>query len=114
MRRHTLLRTVFALALLIVLLLALAPTPDTVQVIDQQDKLGHFLVFLVLGLLGLAAWPKHTRAVIVALLSYGLLMELAQSFTDHRHGDPWDWLADAIGVASAWLISRMRAQVRSQ
>ena len=25
-------------------------------------------------------------------------MEVAQSFTTHRVGDPWDWLADAVGL----------------
>jgi len=112
LHRHTTLRIAFALALAIIFLLALTPTPDTAQVIEQQDKFGHFFVFLLLGLLGLAAWPQRPYTVIVALLSYGLLMELAQSLTDHRHGDPWDWIADALGVASAWLIARLRAKVR--
>ncbi len=25
-------------------------------------------------------------------------MELAQSQTSHRFGDPWDWVADAVGL----------------
>lgn len=114
MRTRTLLRVVFLVALVVIFVFALAPAPDTAQVIDHQDKFEHLLVFLLLGLLGLAAWPQHPRSVIVALLSYGLLMELAQSFTEHRQGDPWDGLADALGVAGAWWITHLRARMRAQ
>ena len=37
-------------------------------------------------------------APMLGLMVYGAAMEVAQSFTAHRVGDPWDWLADAVGL----------------
>ena len=44
------------------------------------------------------AWPQQPLAIALGLLVYGAAMEVAQSFTTHRFGDPWDWLADAVGL----------------
>ena len=55
-------------------------------------------------LLTQAGWygvPRHVfvlASIALGLLAYGAAMEVAQSFTAHRVGDPWDWLADAVGL----------------
>ena len=46
----------------------------------------------------LRAQPQQPLAIALGLLVYGAAMEVAQSFTVHRFGDPWDWLADAAGL----------------
>lgn len=74
--------------------------------IEHGDKWLHFAAYFGLGLLGLLAWPRHTLAVCVVLLSHGALVEIAQSMTSHRMGDLWDWLADSLGVLAAWTVYR--------
>ena len=93
-----LLRFVFVVSLLAVFWLALLPAPDVVKLVSWQDKIEHAVLFAGLALLALAAWPQQPLAIALGLLVYGAAMEVAQSFTTHRFGDPWDWLADAVGL----------------
>jgi len=101
---RTLFRLFFVAALAMVFLLALLPSPDLPAIVEGQDKVGHFIVFLLLTWLGLFAWPNHAFAVCASMLLYGVAIEVAQSFTTYRHGDPWDWVADALGVAVGLLL----------
>ena len=93
-----LLRFVFVSSLFAVFWLALLPAPDVVKLVSWQDKIEHAVLFAALALLALAAWPQRPLAIALGLLAYGAAMEVAQSFTAHRFGDPWDWLADAVGL----------------
>jgi VanZ family protein len=68
------------------------------QVFDIWDKAQHAMGFATLALAGRLAYPKALRGVVLGLLIYGALIELAQSATGWRYGDVQDWLADAIGV----------------
>jgi VanZ family protein len=112
---RTMMRAAFIGALLLAFLIALLPTPSTPTLIDEQDKVGHFAAFLALALLGLIAWPARPVTIVVAMLLYGGAMELAQSLTTYRQGDPWDWLADALGVGAAVVIHLIwqKLQIRS-
>lgn len=104
------LRAAFIAALAACFWLAVQPAPDIVVLFSWQDKVEHALLFLALGLLGLAAWPARPAAIVATLLIYGAAMEVAQSFTDYRFGDPWDWLADAIGTLAALPLLRLLPQ----
>jgi len=101
------LRAAFLVALLLAFVVALLPVPATPELVAGQDKLGHFAAFVALGLLGLSAWPARPGAVFVTLLAYGYAIEAAQSLTAHRTGDVWDWLADALGAATALVLHRI-------
>ena len=105
------LRLVFWAALVAVLVLSLAPVPAGHMMFSWQDKLEHAIAFLALGVLGHMAWADRWRRVALGLLSYGALIEVAQSLTAHRMGDGWDWLADAVGVGLASLIFCCRRRV---
>ncbi len=100
----------FFTALVAVFWLALLPAPDIVQIVSWQDKVEHTLLFAALALLGLAGWPHGALALGIGLLAYGAAMEVAQSFTGYRVGDPLDWLADVIGVAILLPISLRNAR----
>lgn len=103
----------FATATLVVFTLAMIPLPDELTVFSFQDKVEHGLSFLVLMLMGHAAWPLHARRIAGGLVAYGLLIEICQhTLTTNRVGDPWDWLADSLGVLAACLIldARRRRQ----
>ncbi|TAH50911.1 MAG: hypothetical protein EYC67_02335 [Betaproteobacteria bacterium] len=91
-------RLLFIIALPLVFWLALRPAPDIVQIVSWQDKLEHALLFAALALLGRAGWHRRSGTLVLGLLAYGAAMEVAQSFTPWRVGDPLDWLADAIGL----------------
>jgi VanZ family protein len=98
------LAVLFILALVAGFVVALLPTPHAVDLGDGRDKWAHFLAFFAFALFGFTVWPARIPSVFVGLLIYGLAMELAQSVTAHRMGDPLDWLADAAGALSAWLV----------
>lgn len=108
---RTLLRLLFLLALPAVFWLALMPVPEVAKLFSWQDKVEHALLFAGLALLGWLAWPNRPWLIVIGLLAYGGAMEVAQSLTTHRMGDPWDWLADAIGLL-ALLPFALRAQRR--
>lgn len=111
---HRLLRASFVLALGAVFVLALLPAPDLGKFVSWQDRIEHALLFLVLALWGLAAWPRRTAAVAVGLLAYGVAMEVAQSFTTYRQGDIWDVAADALGVGVGVSVVLALAQRRQR
>ena len=89
------------LLLLSVGFLALHPTPPA-AISSGWDKLNHVLAFAALswsGYLGLAASSRRTWPMIVGLLAFGALIELAQLIIPGRAGEWADLLADAIGTA---------------
>lgn len=70
--------------------------PDIVNV----DKVGHALVFGLLGTLAARAMaPERWWLGAVLASAYGLGDEFRQSFTPGRSVDAWDWLADTVGAA---------------
>jgi VanZ family protein len=74
-------------------------------VLSFWDKAQHTLGFLALAWLA-AVSGEHWRRITLGLLAWGALIEGLQSLTTWRHGDAWDWLADAVGVALAWVLYR--------
>lgn len=106
-------QSLFALALIAIFTLSLMPLPQASMQFDQQDKFEHLTAFAGLCLLGLAGWPRRPVGLSVGLLAYGLLIELAQSFTPHRQADAWDWLADALGIVAGLAIRRWLDQRRA-
>jgi VanZ family protein len=113
-RLRTALRAAFLVALLLAFTVALLPAPAMPELIAGQDKIGHFAAFAALGLLGFSAWPARPGTVFVALLAYGYAIEVAQSLTTHRTGDASDWLADAAGAGTAFVVHRMWQKAKSR
>lgn len=94
-----LLRGLFVTALVTIFILAMIPLPEAFSVFSFQDKLEHCASFVVLMLMGWAGGPRHARPIAIGLVLYGLLIEVCQDqFTLNRVGDPWDLLADTVGV----------------
>lgn len=106
-----LLKSAFIAAVLVVFALTMMPLPEMTQVVSSQDKFEHAIAFLVLMLLGAGGWPGQLGRVAVGLSAYGLLIEICQhTLTTNRFGDPWDWVADSVGVAIGWLLVRRAAR----
>lgn len=80
-----------------------APMPA----LTYRDKIEHFSVYALLGILILQALPlrlhgppRWLTAFAIASL-FGLLDETLQHFNPARTGDPLDWLADSLGALLA-------------
>lgn len=81
------------------------------------DKLAHFGAYAVLGVL--LAYGQHRAGVsfVGAVLiggAVGAADELLQSTVPGRHGDPADWLADALGVAAGVLFFHLWRRARER
>jgi VanZ family protein len=80
--------------------------------IAHIDKVKHLLAFGALGFA--AALAGHNQSlrlqrVMLALLAYGLFIEVVQSYLPSRRGDWQDLLADAAGIALGMtLVAALR------
>jgi VanZ family protein len=94
-----------------ILVMSLAPSSVPLPT-TGWDKANHALGFAVLGLLGQRAWPGRTPVILTALLAYGGLIELLQSFTPDRSAEAIDLLADwvglVLGAGLAFVLERLR------
>ncbi len=107
--RPTIWRGLFLVALLAITSLALMPKPPTTASLGW-DKANHLAAFAALTLLAHWGWPKlRWSGLWLALLAYGVLIEVAQSLTPNRSADAVDVLADAIGIGLAQLFAVLLA-----
>lgn len=93
------LRVLLLAALSVLALKSIAPAqpmPD----LDHMDKILHMGAYALLTGLVLAAMPKMRRRTVLILCSgYGILMELAQGFSNlGRTGSILDVAANTIGI----------------
>lgn len=82
-----------------------------------NDKVMHVLIFVVLGSLWHLGFGNATSTRLlgfVALAAYGALIEVLQGMTPVRSADPWDWLADTLGLVIAQLLSQPFQKWRRQ
>lgn len=94
-------RWAFWLCLLVVLVLALLP-PTRLMPSTGWDKANHALAFAVLAVLGCLSYPGRTARVLLGIFAYGGLIEVLQSLTGYRTGEPIDLVADAVGLGLGW------------
>ncbi|MCW7551419.1 VanZ family protein [Endozoicomonas gorgoniicola] len=92
-------RVSLAIALITMTILGLIPT-EQIPLSDWNDKAQHIIAFLILTFLVDASWPETELnwKKALALLGYGLLLEVLQGFTDYRELSGLDLLADAAGI----------------
>jgi VanZ family protein len=99
----------YALASLILSYMALAPEHDVPGSDLVWDKLEHASAWTVLTLLGLLLSTKRRWAIGLFALAFGALIEVLQAVMPFgRDGNVADWIADAVGIAAAyvlWLIA---------
>ena len=71
-----------------------------------EDKLYHLVAFLLYALLW--RWVGvRARTVLLTGAAFALFIEAWQFlFIEGRYADPWDTLADALGLAVGLLIAR--------
>ncbi|MBN1446868.1 MAG: VanZ family protein [Bacteroidetes bacterium] len=103
--------------LLIMVLLSLPGDSFGTFRFEYRDKLGHFVLFGVQQFLLWIAlelphprYASHRRSLLIsslATLVFGALSELYQGAFTSRMADPFDMLANGIGVAAAVLAIRL-------
>jgi hypothetical protein len=89
----------FALAIVVQLIALYLPNPPSGGGLPGADKVVHAAVFLAPALLGVLA---GLRPVVLAplLIAHAIASEIVQHvFLPGRGGDPWDAVADIVGVA---------------
>jgi VanZ family protein len=91
----------------VVTFLSLAPMPAELPLPTHADKLEHLLAYVGLALWFAGLYPRERYAWIAAgLAGYGLTIELLQhSMAVGRYGDPWDFVADVLGIALGLTIA---------
>ncbi len=113
---HNLPRLIFWIVMLVMTILFLAPQQFVSSpIFDWWDKAQHALAFGVLMLLGFLAYPRAFWKLTVALILYGIAIEVIQSLTGWRYGDMVDILADMLGVilfASLIRVLQIRKRYR--
>jgi len=110
--RRPLWRALLAVLLLVITWLALSPAPPRV-ITTGWDKSNHVLAFASLAFSSVwALWPRPRQWfwVVLALLTYGIGIEIAQSFLPPREADWHDVVADSVGIVlgllAAWPFAR--------
>lgn len=84
-------------------------TSTGVSLVAGLDKVAHFGVYAILGLLLRRAWSSNP-GVIALGWAYGLSDEFHQSFVPGRSVELADWFADALGVLVGLFIYQWSAR----
>lgn len=85
---------VLALIVITYLTLSIQQMPD----FPNSDKFAHVIAFFGLTLLAHNSAPGKLKWSMLALLGYGILIELLQGLTSYRQASAADALADAVGI----------------
>lgn len=94
----------YSLAAFIVLLSVMPDAP----VPAGPDRPGHALAYFVLASWFFAMFPKRVWLVVAGCLVLGGGIEVVQATLPYRTMDFYDFIADAVGVAAAWLLIGVR------
>ena len=97
----------FWLLLTAVTILSLVSVSAQQQLFDWQDKLHHMGAYGALFFLLIQAYGDRFSLWLLAigLAVFGLIMEVAQSFTGYRQAELWDLVANISGILLVSLIS---------
>ncbi len=106
-------RTLLALLLCIVTWLALTPAPPPSADLGW-DKLNHIAAFAALAAAAFLGYGGAWRRIAMALLGYGAMIEVLQSFTSARSSDAADLLADGLGIACGLVLAAAAVRAASR
>lgn len=101
------------LAVVVVFVVCLLPAPDLPLTPPGGDKVEHFLAYFLLAASAVQLYQGRRALwrVAIGLVLLGIVIELAQAaFTTTRAMDPWDAVADTLGVIAgfATLLTPLR------
>jgi VanZ family protein len=83
---------------------------------DLEDKILHFLIFGILGILTARGLKKSNFRIVkenyilitlITCIIYGASDEIHQYFVPGRYSSWWDWIADILGIITlVWIYKR--------
>ena len=100
-------RVILILLIGCIAVLALMQSPPS-EIDTGWDKLNHWLAFSSLAFAASLSSPASRTArllLLLSLLGFGVLIEVAQLYVPGRSADWADLLADAIGIACGAVIA---------
>ena len=92
-------RIVFLVLVLLISFAALTPQGDIS--VPYLDKIFHFSAFIILSLfldLSLKRTLLSSKAALIFLIFYALLIELVQYFLPYRSAEFFDFISDLLGI----------------
>lgn len=96
-------RWLFCLSVLAILYLATTSQPYPIPS-SASDKVNHLIAFIQLTVAMRLAWPQlHRARIALAMLAFGLAIELIQAWLPYREFSLLDLSADALGTAIGLL-----------
>ena len=89
------------------------------DLLPMPDKVVHFTLYGVLGLLAVLGWRRAGRRPVLWVplllaLAVGTADELQQRGVPTRSADVYDWVADATAIAAAFAVLGRRASPRAK
>lgn len=120
MRKNAWLRAIVLLAYMgFIFILSSIPGREVPSVLSSYDKLIHFSLYLILGLIFtyfLTGLKSGLAQIIVGFATfffiaiYGLSDEVHQTFTPGRNFKVLDIVTDVLGGTTGWLLFQFSAQ----
>ena len=108
----TLYKNIFFISLAIIMWLSVVPAADIPNIAALSfltDKAIHFLIFLYLSSLGLLSRFKLSNIyLLLAIFSFGLLIEIIHFYHPYRYFELADLVANSLGILLASLIFRKK------
>jgi VanZ family protein len=91
-----------------ILPLSLLPMDDFSTALSLNDKVLHMLAYtaLMLWFAGIVPQRRYYQLAL-ALLAYGMIIELLQSLTVYRSMELADLFADAGGLVLGWILAKL-------
>jgi VanZ family protein len=74
---------------------------------SHSDKVAHLLGYAVLTFWWAQLVTRRRRKLALAVVLFGIAVELLQGLTPVRQPDPLDALANSVGALLGWLIARL-------
>jgi VanZ family protein len=105
------LKVAFLVVLVAITYLSLKPgtnPPDP----GISDKIQHALAYAAAGLIGLSAFSRRRWTIAALLLSWGILMEIGQSYVPMRSSEAADVLANLTGISLAMGTIHLSRRLR--
>lgn len=92
------------------LVTVLSLRPSSGPGVEHLDKITHLLAYYIFAVLGyrILRDGRHYWAVCLAIIAYGGLLEVAQSYTPDRFMSGYDLVANTLGVALAALVVKRK------
>ncbi|MBN3865736.1 VanZ family protein [Pseudomonas frederiksbergensis] len=101
------LRGLVFIAVTVILLFAGLRSQPIPELFAEEDKIHHWIGFLVFAFSCRLAFPNvKLRWIALGCLLTGVLIELAQGLMPLRTASPYDMLANCIGVLMGLLVAR--------